>query len=111
MINRMIAATIAFLIAVIFFAPNEASARSAGARGGIGHGAVGLGASRSINRSIGPGLAGAVYQPIPFAPGISRCGETCGCADFGSRGCGRTAAFWTGAATKCPAARSRMIMA
>ena len=53
MVNRMIAATIGFLIAVISFAPNEACARSAGSGGAIGRGAVGLGPSRSINRSGG----------------------------------------------------------
>ena len=66
MINRMIAATIAFLIAVISFAPNEACARSAGARGGIGHGPVGLGVSRSINRSIGPGFGWSRFSAHPF---------------------------------------------
>src|SRR5215813_12742551 len=50
----------------ISFAPNEACARSAGARGGIGHGPVGLGASRSINRSIGPGFGWSRFSAHPF---------------------------------------------
>ena len=66
MVNRMIAATIAFLIAVISFAPNEACARSAGSGGAIGHGAIGLGASRSINRNIGPGLGWSRFSAHPF---------------------------------------------
>jgi hypothetical protein len=68
MVNRMIAATIGFLIAVSSFAPNEACARSAGAGGVIGRGAVGLGASRSINRSIGPGLGWSRFSAHPFRP-------------------------------------------
>jgi hypothetical protein len=55
-VNRTIASTIGILFAVISFAPNEACARSAGAGGATAHGAAGLGASRSINRGIGPGL-------------------------------------------------------
>jgi hypothetical protein len=66
MVNRMIAATIAFLIAVISFAPNEACARSAGSGGAIGRGAIGLGASRSINRNIGPGLGWSRFSALPF---------------------------------------------
>jgi hypothetical protein len=50
----------------ISFAPNEACARSAGAGGVIGRDAVGLGASRSINRSIGPGLGWSRFSAHPF---------------------------------------------
>jgi hypothetical protein len=60
MVNRMIAATIALLIAVLSFAPNEACARSAGSGG------IGPGASRSINRGIGPGLGWSRFSARPF---------------------------------------------
>jgi len=66
MVNRTIAATIAILIALIFFASNEACARSAGAGGATAHSAVGLGASRSINRSIGPGFGWSRFSAHPF---------------------------------------------
>ena len=66
MVNRMIAATIALLIAVISFAPNEACAKSAGSGGAIGHGAIGLGASRWINRNIGPGLGWSRFSAHSF---------------------------------------------
>ena len=66
MVNRMIAATMGLLIAVISFAANEACARSAGIGGATSHGAVGLGASRSINRSIGRGLGWSRFSANPF---------------------------------------------
>jgi len=65
MVNRTIASTIGILFAVISFAPNEACARSAGAGAATARGAVGLGASQSINRGIGPRLAWSRFSANP----------------------------------------------
>jgi hypothetical protein len=80
MVNRMIAATIALLIAVISFAPNEACAKSAGSGGAIGHGAIGLGASRWINRNIGPGLGWSRFSAHPFRARNFALRPSAGCA-------------------------------
>jgi hypothetical protein len=60
----MFSRTTAAIIAIMSCASNETFARSAGAGGATAHGVVGLGAPRSINRGVGPGLGWSRFPAI-----------------------------------------------